>query len=109
MRPLCPHGRQGGPAAIVVCGDTSLARSPGFWVQDCAAASENLLLAAHGMGLGGVWCGLFPDEALFRPIGTLLELPEHILPFSLLLIGHPEKPSRPAQRYDESRIHYEGW
>jgi len=48
--------------AILVCGDHDLELSKGYWVVDCSAATQNILLAAHGMGLGAVWLGVHPRE-----------------------------------------------
>lgn len=97
------------PAAILVCADAELAHGPGYIPQDCAAATQNILIAAHALGLGSVWCGVYsqPDrEAGFR---RLLSLPESIVPFSLVVIGHPdEQPSQP-DRYRSDRVHRNGW
>lgn len=95
--------------AVIVCGDLQRESRPGFWVQDCAAATENLLLAAHAAGLGAVWCGTFPREERMRPIAAALGLPEHVIPFSVVPIGYPAE--RPAQqdRYDPGRVHLDRW
>lgn len=97
------------PCAILVCGDTELVHAPGYLPQDCAAATQNILLAAHAAGLGGVWCGVYsqPDrESGFR---SLLSIPESIVPFSLVVLGYPaEQPSQP-QRYRADRVHKNGW
>jgi nitroreductase len=61
--------------AVIVCGDLEREDRPDFWVQDCAAATENLLLAAHAAGLGAVWCGTYPREERMHPIAAVLELP----------------------------------
>ena len=97
------------PVAIVVCGDMDLASHGEMWVQDCAAATENLLLAVHEQGLGAVWCALHPvaeRQAAFR---KLLGIPENVRPFALIPLGHPgEKKDRP-ERFDSSRIHRDRW
>lgn len=97
------------PVAILVCGDLSLEKYQGFWVQDCSAATENMLIAAHALGLGAVWLGIYPIEERVRGIRSLLGLPEHVVPLSLVSIGCPAEKKRPADRYDESRIHGERW
>lgn len=96
--------------AILVCGDPSLEKHEGYWVQDCAAATENLLLSIHALGLGGVWVGIYPREERVKGFRRLLNIPEQIIPFSLIPIGHPaeKKPVRP-DRYNESRIHRNSW
>ncbi len=97
------------PVAILVCGDLTLLRTPEFWVQDCAAATENLLLAARAMGLGAVWTGVFPLEDRIRGFQSLFSLPDHIVPFALVPIGHPAEEPPAADRFREDRIHYNGW
>jgi len=98
------------PLAILVCGDPSLEKHVGYWVQDCAAATENLLLAVHAAGLGGVWVGVYPREERVNEFRKLLNMPEHVVPFALIPIGHPaeQKPSR-ADRYNQARIHTNTW
>jgi nitroreductase len=96
--------------AILVCGDPTLEKHVGYWVQDCAAATENLLVAVHARGLGGVWVGVYPREERVIGFRKLLHIPEHVLPFALIPLGHPaeEKPPRP-DRYSEARIHKNLW
>ena len=95
--------------AILVCGDLSRQLAKGFWVQDCAAATENLLLAAHAQGLGAVWMGVYPDEARAEKLRRLFCLPDTIMPFSLIAVGHPAEQVPPAQRFDPQRIHTNRW
>lgn len=96
--------------AILVCGDQSLEKHVGYWVQDCAAATENLLLSIHALGLGGVWLGVYPRDERVAGFRKLLYIPEHVIPFALIPIGHPaeQKPPRP-DRYNQSRIHNNTW
>lgn len=97
------------PAAILVCGDPSLARSEGYWVQDCAAATQNILLAAQALGLGAVWVGTYPRKRQVKKMRELLGIPEHVIPFALVPIGHPAEEKEAADRYKPERIHYERW
>lgn len=97
------------PVAIVVCGDLSLEQRKGFWVQDCSAATQNLLLAAHALGIGAVWCGLFPREERVAATRALLGLPEHIVPLALVPIGYPAEEPAPADRFDSGRVHFDRW
>ncbi|MGI6703852.1 MAG: nitroreductase family protein [Clostridia bacterium] len=94
---------------IVVCGDSVLQKCTGFLVADCSAAIQNILLAAHGIGLGAVWCGLYPREGLTRPISELFGLPENIIPVGVVAVGHGDEQKDPADRYDKSKIHTERW
>ncbi len=95
--------------AIVICGDLGREHRPGFWVQDCAAATQNLLLAAHSAGLGAVWCGTYPREERMRPIAAALRLPAHIVPFAVVPIGYPAEHPAPVDRYDPGRVHFDRW
>jgi nitroreductase len=95
--------------AILVCGDLKSDEHKGFWVQDCSAATENLLLAVEAQGLGGVWLGLYPREEIVAEIRKLLGLPEHIVPLSLIPVGYKGEQKPPADRYDASKIHRNGW
>lgn len=107
-----PHSQmlKQAPMAILICGDPSLEKHVGYWIQDCAAATENLLLAIHARELGGVWLGIYPREERVAALRKLLGIPEHVIPFSLISIGRPaeSKPPRP-DRYNPSRIHNNTW
>jgi len=96
--------------AILVCGDVNLEKHKGYWVLDCAAATENMLLAVHARGLGAVWCGVYPTEDRVVNLQKLLKLPDHIIPFSLIPVGFPAAEARPAgDRFDGSRVHDNTW
>jgi nitroreductase len=95
---------------IVVCGDEQLANTPDYLPVDCAAATQNILLAAHGSGYGAVWLGIYPREERVQAMKELLELPPHIHAFSIISIGYPEdhKPSQ-QERFQKDRIHTHKW
>ena len=95
------------PLCIAVCGDTAV--SGAYWVQDCSAATENLLLAAVGLGLGAVWLGVHPTTERVLAVTEALGIPEGIVPLNLISIGHPvgRKPAR--TQYDEARVHHGRW
>lgn len=95
--------------AILTCCDLTLERHAGYWVLDCAAATENMLLAAHAKGLGAVWCGVFPTEDRIVNFRKLLTLPESVVPFSLVPLGFPEEVKAAPDRYDASRVHENRW
>jgi len=97
------------PVAILVCGDQSLEKYRGFWVQDCSAATENILIAVQSMGLGAVWLGLYPIKERVEGMRRLLGIPENVIPLSLVSIGHPVEKKTASDRYDESRVHREIW
>ena len=94
----------GAPLAIVVCGDLQRESHKGFWQQDCAAATQNLLLAAHARGLGAVWCGCYPREERVAAIRKVLDLPEHIVPLALVVIGYPGEQKGRQDRYDPAKV-----
>jgi len=97
------------PLAILVCGDLGGARYSDFWVQDCSAAAQNLLLAAQSRGLGAVWCGIYPNLERAAAFRTLLGIPEPIIPLALVVVGHPAESKSCANRYDPGRVHWDRW
>ena len=97
------------PVAILVCGDLRLESYKGYWVQDCSAATQNILLAAHAKGLGAVWVGIYPKEERVKPLQKLLELPTQVIPLALVPVGIPAERVPPANRFDPARIHRNRW
>ncbi|HKL08382.1 MAG TPA: nitroreductase family protein [Bacteroidales bacterium] len=95
--------------AIIVCGDEQPELSKGYWVVDCSAATQNILLAAHGSGLGAVWLGLHPREERKNGIKDLLQLPGNIQPLSLISIGYPNEEKKQPERFKMERIHHNQW
>jgi nitroreductase len=94
------------PLAILVSGDQLLEKHKDYWIQDCAAASQNMLLAAHALGLGAVWNGVFPNEDSMEGVRILLKLQKNMMPFSLIVVGYAAEGMH-KERYDESRVHFE--
>ena len=97
------------PLAILVCGDLQRETHKGYWVQDCSAATQNLLLAAAGMGLGACWCGVHPRPEREEGLRKLFNLPAHIVPFAVIPVGVPDEKKGPADYYDPDRVHREVW
>lgn len=95
--------------AIVVCADEEILPVAERWGIDCAAATQNIMLAAHGLGLGSVWCGVYPDVDRQRELKNLLKLPDTIHPFSLVPIGYPAEPLPEVDRFNPERIHTNQW
>jgi len=95
------------PLAVVVCADVT--RSERYWQQDCAAATENILLAARALGLGSVWLGVYPKEDRTEGITGLFNLPEHIRPLCVIAVGHPAEEAGRVDRYDPSKVHRNEW
>jgi nitroreductase len=95
------------PLCISVCGDQGV--SERFWVQDCSAATENLLLAVTALGLGAVWCGVHPSQERVKDISTILGIEAPFVPLNLIAIGRPAEMKEPHTQYDEGRVHREKW
>jgi len=104
-----PHGKMlfEAPLCIAVCGDSTI--STRYWVQDCSAATENLLLAAVALGLGAVWLGVYPKEERVVAVCKVLNLPQPIVPLNLISIGHPAEEKASRTQYDAARVHRERW
>ncbi len=96
-------------AAVLICGDDSLAHTPAYWPVDCSAATQNFLLAAHGKGLGAVWLGIYPREERIVAMTKLMNLPDQIHPFSLISVGHHVEAPRIPDRFKPDRIHINKW
>jgi len=93
--------------AIYVAGYVDPARLPGYWMIDCANATENLLLAAHALGLGAVWLGLAPNPQRMEPMAKLIPLPQSYQPFALVALGIPAVVPEQPDRFKPERIHQE--
>ncbi len=109
-----PNSRvqNGAQVAIVPCGDLTKAlegEAQDYWIQDVSAAVENLLLAAHSMGLGAVWTGLTPIQARALEAASLLGLPENIIPLCIIPVGYPAESLAVKDKYKEENIHYNRW
>ncbi len=99
------------PCVIVVCGDESASKeAEAFWVQNTSAAMQNVLLAIHSKGMGGVWCGVHPMADAEMAVQEILDLPAHIHPLGICAFGYPEREStRQPDRFDETKIHYNSY
>ena len=100
---------QTSPMAILVCGNLDREVSKGLWIQDCAAATQNLLLAAHAIGLGAVWCACYPYEDRSTGFRTMLHLPDAVVPFAIIPIGYPAHVPAPQDRYAADRVKWNSW
>lgn len=97
------------PLAIVVCGDLKKAldgEAREFWVQDCSAATENILLAANAMGLGAVWTGTYPNQERCKDVSAVLKLPNHLIPLNTIVIGYPIGENKPKEKWKPENISY---
>lgn len=96
------------PVAIFVCADMKK-QYKGYWQQDCAASTQNILLAATSKGYGSVWCGVYPVEDRVKNFSKMLKLPKKIIPFSLIIIGKPAQKKKKKDRWEPAKIKYETW
>jgi nitroreductase len=96
-------------AAILVCGEPRLAKYKGFWPQDCAAATQNIVIASQMLGLGSAWMGLYPIRYRIWRIRKITRLPWRIVPFAVVSIGYAAQPKPPADRFDPRRVHLNHW
>ena len=100
------------PLAIVVCGDLSKTLNgieQEFWIQDCAAVTENILLMAHALDLGAVWTALYPLEDRYNRMQNLLGLPSNLIPLNTIVIGYPKSQPAPKDKWNEANISFNGY
>lgn len=95
-------------AGILVCHDTAFEQLPGYWVQDLAAATQNILLAAHALGLGACWIGAHPITAFEKGFRDLLGLPENVVPLAFVALGHPAETLPARDTFRPERVHRPG-
>ena len=104
--------KNGASHVIVVCGDMNKAfdgEGRDFWIEDTSAATENILLAAHAMGLGAVWVGIYPMKQNIESVKNILHLPDHIVPMSIVTLGYPAENPAIKDKYKEENIHRNIW
>ncbi len=99
------------PLGILVCADKASLRFEGFWEQDCGACVQNMLLAITALGLGGVWTGISQLETsrMVKEAQEAYNLPEHIIPFAMVVIGPKGQDPAPVDRFDPDKVHYSKW
>ncbi len=99
-------------AAIIVCGNMEKALEgdgQAYWIQDCSAATENILLAAHSLGIGAVWCGVYPMEDRIVPVKETLKLPSYVTPLNIISMGYPVSDPQPKDKWNPEAVHYNVW
>ena len=109
-----PSSRIGNGAshAIVVCGDMQKAlegEAQGYWVEDTSAATENMLLAAHALGLGSLWVGVYPIMEKVNAVSQIIGSPEHIVPMCLVVLGVPNEQPAVKDKFKAENIHFNRW
>jgi len=93
-------------AVILVCADTKRQSDPGYYAQDCSAATQNILLSAHTAGLGACWLGVYPQKERTEKLKELLKLKENLVPFSMIALGYPAEEKPLPERFDAEKIEY---
>lgn len=97
------------PLAVAVCADLNKQKHQGFWVQDCSAATQNILLEAVSLDLGAVWLGCHPAADREKAVSEYLELPTNLKTLSLIAVGYPAEEKGKTDRLSEDIVHYEKW
>ncbi len=105
----CPNAAmlKSAPAAVIVCGNID--ESPDYWADDCAAATQNILLAATYFELGSCWCAAYPKSARMEPLCEILSLPQNIKPYSIIAMGKADEERAATDRFEESKVKRNGW
>lgn len=97
------------PVCILVFGDTDLEFCPGFYITDCSAATENILLAAKALGLDTCWLGIYPHKDMQEAFSKEFNLPKNIIPFAAIALGYGDEKKELPERFDAKKIHYNKW
>jgi nitroreductase len=95
--------------AILICFDERLQHDDGYGVIDCSSATQNMLLAAHALGLGACWIGIYPRKNRVEALTKIFDVPGHIVPFAVIALGYPLEKKETGERFKPERIHYERW
>jgi nitroreductase len=106
-----PHAKMllQAPCAILVCGTPEKAHTPDYLPLDLSAATQNILIAAHGRSLGACWLGVYPRRERMLALRELLGIPMDVVPFALIALGHPAEEKHAAERFSEKFLHYNRW
>lgn len=97
------------PLAIVICGNEErmlLGEASSYWIQDCSAATENILLSSTSLGLGSLWCGVYPQQSKIDKVKDILKLPSNLIPLNIIYIGYSDIEEEARTQYEEKNIHY---
>lgn len=112
LRSGLPFAKMNAPAVICVLGSERMQKSKigsRFWVQDCSAATENILLTAVALGLGSVWVGVHPITLFTNHVKRILNLPDGVTPLNLIFLGYPDEKKEPRTQYEEKRVQWEAF
>jgi len=107
-----PYGRMlaSSPVAITVCGNLKRQiYGKDYWIMDCSAATENILLSATELGIGSVWLAVYPENERQEFMKKILFIPDYIIPLAIVALGYPDEKKKPRDRFCEDRIHINKW
>lgn len=110
LRRRMMFGQYNAQVIIAVCGSPDVAKNSAgrtYWIQDCSAALENILIAAAGLGLGSVWVGVYPEEEKVKAVREVLNIPDTVIPLGLVYLGHPAETQTPRTQFDEQKVHWQ--
>ena len=110
LRQRIMFGQYNAQAIIAVCGSPNVANNSAgrtYWIQDCSAALENILIAATGLGLGSVWVGVYPEEEKVKAVRQVLNIPDTVIPLGLVYLGYPAETQPARTQYDEQKVHWQ--
>jgi nitroreductase len=96
-------------AAILICGDSAVEKNESWLLQNCSAAIQNILLSAHGLGIGSCWIAIHGMVDVYKNIKSQFKLPENIVPVSLISLGYPDETLTTEERFKQDKIHYNKW
>lgn len=95
--------------AIIVCGDSLVEKNESWLLQNCSAAIQNILLSAHGLGIGSCWIAIHGMDDVYKSIKTQFKLPVNIVPVSLISLGYPDEVVKAEERFKQDKIHFNNW
>jgi len=107
IKDIAPAWDRNSPLLIVVTGnkDLFIPEREDFWLEDCGASVENMLLEATNLGLGSLWCGVYPSKDRMKKLSELIKLPDNEIPYALIHLGYPNEELEPRTQYDPKKIH----
>ena len=96
-------------AAILVCGDSLIEKNESWLLQNCSASIQNILLSAHGLGIGSCWIAIHGMDDVYKNVKAQFKLPENVVPVAIISLGYPDEAVNAEERFKEEKIHYNNW
>ncbi|MFO7524156.1 MAG: nitroreductase family protein [Ignavibacteriaceae bacterium] len=92
-----------------MCGDSGIEKNESWMIQNCSAAIENILLAAHGLGIGSCWIAIHGIAEVVENVSKQFKLPDNVVPVSLITLGYPDETVIAEDRFNKEKVHYNRW